>query len=183
MSVLQEVQAGTVSTPLSNEEAASKAQEIQDFQLVIGITGIARPIIKLVIQYSGNVDLIETLDETEQQDAYRCVFDIYRDQKLLTRFKVTPMGTNFKAMVFAVHDKVMEFVTKHFDAPLPTKETMEQRVTPALLNTPELMQPVAASNSLTKEEIDEATYYDSYDDELLLQDELIQFSNNLIPVY
>jgi hypothetical protein len=137
--------------------------------------GLPRPLFRLVLQYAGDAAALDThLDKTENEEAYKYVFDLYNGQKLVSRFKVTGItdALDFRTKVAKIYNTVLDF--------------MNESMTPALGNVPNLLAPVVIGEKLCQIEINEALadaeYFELYEQQQESDDSLREFDPYMIPV-
>lgn len=104
---------------------------------------LPRPVFEIVATYTGSETVIETLDEEARNRAYGCIFDVYRDRELITRFRVTDSinAVDFKAKVMSVLSKALKLANQYCS------------IEPTVNNEPDLMAPLLVGEKVDDHQI------------------------------
>ncbi len=136
---------------------------------------LPRPLFRLALQYAGDDAAIDRhLGGAENEEAYKYVFDLYSNHKLVSRFKVTDISdaADFRTKVVKIYNTVLDF--------------MNEGLKPALADVSNLMAPVVIGENLCQMEINDALadaeYFELYDDQQNADDSILEFDPYLIPV-
>lgn len=143
--------------------------------IVNEITQLPRPVMKIVLAYKCDHTLFDTLLERgdERERAYAWVWDIYANNKLISRLWIDKTAVNsgsFGAMVKQVYNNCLKFISETAVAPLELGPTLGKKLLPACdKGVSKLSAPLLFSSTLNQQDVEDAQGYLAWKENLKQQ--------------